>query len=193
MSLIGGWTNLIYKVATGGWKAKVFFGPFLAASFAGLIVGLLLLSRIADRWLGLPGAFNFSGSLVIGFLLMAFGLAIYGLSVFQFLRVRGTPVPFIPPPTLVRTGLYRFSRNPMMTGLFMQFFGLGIALGSFSLTFFFTPLFIAMNVWELKMVEEPELERRLGEAYVKYKKEVPMFFPFRKGPGSDEGNTGQQS
>ena len=53
-------------------------------------------------------------------------------------------------------------------------------LGSLSLIFIFTPLFITINVWELKMIEEPELERRLGEAYVKYKKEVPMFFPLKK-------------
>lgn len=68
----------------------------------------------------------------------------------------------------------------MMTGLFMQFFGIGIVLGSLSLVFIFTPLFIAINVFELKKIEEPELEKRLGEAYVKYKKEVPMFFPFKK-------------
>jgi len=66
----------------------------------------------------------------------------------------------------------------MLTGIFMQLFGIGISLGSLSLIFIFTPLFIIINVWELKKVEEPELERRLGEAYVKYKKDVPMFFPF---------------
>jgi protein-S-isoprenylcysteine O-methyltransferase Ste14 len=38
-----------------------------------------------------------------------------------------------------------------------------------------------MNVWELKKVEEPELIRRLGKAYVEYKKRTPMFFPrFRR-------------
>jgi protein-S-isoprenylcysteine O-methyltransferase Ste14 len=30
---------------------------------------------------------------------------------------------------------------------------------------------------ELKAIEEPELEMRLGEAYREYKKRVPMFFP----------------
>jgi len=30
---------------------------------------------------------------------------------------------------------------------------------------------------ELKAVEEPELERRFGEEYISYKKEVPMFIP----------------
>jgi len=180
MSLIQGWTNLIYKVATGSWKAKVIFAPIVGASYAGLIVLLFFLSYMVDRWLSLPKAFSYPWSLAIGFFPIAFGLALYCLSVAQFLRVRGTPVPFSPPPKLVTTGLYRFARNPMMTGLFMQFFGIGIALGSLSLIFIFTPLFIAINVWELKMIEEPELERRLGEAYVKYKREVPMFFPLRK-------------
>ncbi len=133
MSLIGGWTNLIYKVATGSWKAKVVFAPIVAASYGGLIVLLFLLSHVVDRWLGLSEAFTSPGRLVIGFFLIAFGLALYCLSVAQFLRVRGTPVPFSPPPKLVATGLYRFTRNPMMTGLFTQFFGIGIALGSLSL------------------------------------------------------------
>nr|MBP7323025.1 hypothetical protein [Deltaproteobacteria bacterium] len=67
----------------------------------------------------------------------------------------------------------------MLSGLFMQLFGLGIALGSLSLVFIFTPLFVIMNVWELKNVEEPELVKRLGRDYIEYKERVPMFFPFR--------------
>ncbi len=177
MSLVGTRTDLIYKVATGSWKAKVIFAPIVGASYAGLIILFFLSSRVVDRWLGLPRAFIYPGSLVVGFFLIAFGLALYCLSAAQFFRVRGTPVPFSPPPKLVTSGLYRFTRNPMMTGLFMQFFGIGIALGSLSLVFIFTPLFITINVWELKKVEEPELERRLGEAYREYKKQVPMFFP----------------
>ncbi|HOC38522.1 MAG TPA: hypothetical protein PKJ77_04530, partial [Thermodesulfobacteriota bacterium] len=56
----------------------------------------------------------------------------------------------------------------MLSGLFMQLFGLGIALGSLSLVFIFTPLFVIMNVWELKNVEEPELVKRLGRDYIEY-------------------------
>ena len=66
----------------------------------------------------------------------------------------------------------------MLTGIFIQLFGLGIALGSISLVWVFTPLFIIIHVWELKKVEEPELVKRLGQDYVEYKKRVPMFFPF---------------
>jgi protein-S-isoprenylcysteine O-methyltransferase Ste14 len=33
---------------------------------------------------------------------------------------------------------------------------------------------------ELKAIEEPELELRLGEVYREYRKRVPMFFPCLK-------------
>jgi len=39
------------------------------------------------------------------------------------------------------------------------------------------PFFILFNFLELKTIEEPELENRLGKDYSKYKKRVPMFFP----------------
>ncbi len=68
----------------------------------------------------------------------------------------------------------------MLTGIFGQMFGLALLLDSLFLFFVFTSLFIAINVWELKRVEEPELEKRLGQEYVDYKKKVPMFFPWVK-------------
>jgi len=36
---------------------------------------------------------------------------------------------------------------------------------------------IRYNNLELKVIEEPELEMRLGDVYREYKKRVPMFFP----------------
>jgi len=38
-------------------------------------------------------------------------------------------------------------------------------------------MFIIFNVLELKLVEEPELERRFGESYIEYRRRVPMFIP----------------
>ena len=179
MSLVGRWTDLIYKVATGDWRAKLIFAPIAGALFLSLIASFILLSLVADRWLGCPKASCYPLTQIIGFSLILFGLFLMFLSMIHFLRVRGTPVPFSPPPKLVTTGPYRFARNPMLTGLFLQLFGLGIVLGSLSLVSIFTPLFIFINVWELKRVEEPELIRRFGKAYVEYKKRVPMFFPLR--------------
>jgi len=42
----------------------------------------------------------------------------------------------------------------------------------------FIPLFIAIKVWALKMIVEPGLTRCLGEAYIVYTAQAPMFFPF---------------
>jgi protein-S-isoprenylcysteine O-methyltransferase Ste14 len=86
-----------------------------------------------------------------------------------------------PPPELVTSGPYAYVRNPMLAGVFALLFGFGIFLGSVSLLFVFTPLFILLNVWELKNIEEPELVKRLGEKYVEYRKRTPMFLPgFRR-------------
>ena len=180
MSLVGSWTDLIYKVATGRWQTKLIVAPFVGACYIGIMVIFVLLSRVVDRWLCFAKASFYPASLIIGLCLIICGLFLMVLSIAHFAKSRGTPVPFSPPPHLVCTGPYRFARNPMLTGIFIQLFGIAIALGSLSLALIFTPLFIVINVWELKKVEEPELERRLGDAYVEYRKRVPMFFPFRK-------------
>jgi len=59
-------------------------------------------------------------------------------------------VPLNPPPKLVTTGPYAHTRNPMLTGLFVLLFGLGLLLQSIALFCIFTPLFIILNVWEIK-------------------------------------------
>jgi len=102
------------------------------------------------------------------------------LSIIYFIKVKGTPVPFNPPPKLVTTGLYKYSRNPMLTGIFIQLFGIGMLNNSIALIFIYTPLFILLNFWELKKIEEPELEKRFGKEYLDYKRKTPMFFGLKK-------------
>ena len=104
-------------------------------------------------------------------------MLLIGWSVQNFLKVKGTPVPFNPPPQLVTSGPYAYTRNPMLTGVFALLFGFGIFFGSVSLLFVFTPLFILLNFWELKAIEEPELVKRLGQEYIEYREMTPMFVP----------------
>ena len=68
----------------------------------------------------------------------------------------------------------------MLLGLFIFMLGLGILLGSLSLIFIFTPLFVAINVFYIKAIEEKEMEKKFGREYLEYKKRVPMFFPWFK-------------
>jgi len=182
MSLTGRWIDLIYRVATGDWKTRLILAPITGVFYLSLIALFIALSVITDRYLDLSRENLYPWSGVAGICLIIFGLFLMLLSISYFIRARGTPVPFNPPPKLVTAGPYRFARNPMLTGIFMQLFGLGVHLGSLSLVFFFTPLFIVINVWELKRVEEPELVKRLGREYEEYRNRVPMFLPIRLKP-----------
>jgi protein-S-isoprenylcysteine O-methyltransferase Ste14 len=65
----------------------------------------------------------------------------------------------------------------MLTGVFLILFGVGFGVNSVSLVVLFTPLFMLINVWELKKIEEPELIKRLGDEYIEYRKQTPMFIP----------------
>ena len=62
-------------------------------------------------------------------------------------------------------------------GAFMALIGFGILMRSLALVFGFVPLLILTINWLLRMVEEPELEKRLGDAYLQYKNRTPRFFP----------------
>lgn len=87
-------------------------------------------------------------------------------------------MPLSPPQKLVDTGPYAYSRNPMLSGLFLILFGIGFLVQSLSLVIIYTPLFMVIVFLEFKMIEEPELEKRIGVSYVEYRKKVPMFFPY---------------
>ena len=70
----------------------------------------------------------------------------------------------------------------MVLGVFILLFGLGFAFNSISLVLLFTPLYVLVNIWELKQIEEPELIKRLGDEYIDYRRKTPMFLPRRKRP-----------
>jgi len=65
----------------------------------------------------------------------------------------------------------------MLIGAFLFLFGIGFGINSGSLVLFFTPLFVLINVWELKKIEEPELIKRLGDEYLEYRRQTPMYPP----------------
>jgi len=139
---------------------------------------VILLSLLTDRLLRLsvwpPAPLN----LLVSVPLLTVGIWLWFWSFLTFLKSKGTPVPLSPPPKLVDTGPYAYSRNPMLCGVFLILFGVGFLSQSVSLVTVFTPLFIAVTFLEFKMIEEPELEKRLGASYLEYKKKVPMFFPY---------------
>ena len=78
---------------------------------------------------------------------------------------------------LVTTGLYRYTRNPMVLGFLIVLSGIGWLWQSLT-AILVIPLvaFILLWVW-LKRREEPQLEQRFGGAYHIYRETTPLIIP----------------
>ena len=169
--------DLFYSVTTGSKRRRVLLTPVGLLIFFGLLILIIVASLSTDRALGLPQLLPGALGTAIGAVILATGLMLWAWCVVSFRRGRGTPVPFNPPPKLVTEGPYAWARNPMLSGVFTTLFGVGLLFQSVSMVFLWTPVFIVLNVIELKLVEEPELERRFDESYREYRQRVPMFIP----------------
>ncbi len=154
--------------------APVVMGSILATS--------VFLSLLLDRHLGLPRLPGEPLRLLMGIPLVACGASLAGMSASRFFRARGTPVPFNPPKELVVAGPYRWTRNPMMTGLLTALLGVAFLLRSAALAAIFLPALALIMYLVIRFVEEPELELRFGEAYRRYHAATPRFLP-RLGAG----------
>jgi len=177
MTLKTKWIETIYNLATSSRKIRNFFTPIGVLFFSLVIFSFVIIALQVDKLLGITDIFPGLLSIILAPPIFLVAFVLIGWSVLTFLRAKGTPVPFNPPPQLVTTGPYAYVRNPMLAGVFALFFGISVLLGSASLLVIFTPLFILVNVWELKAIEEPELLKRLGQDYIEYRKSTPMFFP----------------
>ncbi|MCX5716202.1 MAG: isoprenylcysteine carboxylmethyltransferase family protein [Candidatus Omnitrophica bacterium] len=94
----------------------------------------------------------------------------------QLIYGKGTPVPVVPTKHFLQKGPYRYVRNPMMLGFFLYILGWAF-LGDHPAAFAAVGLIIGLLTMEIKFLEEPELERRFGNAYLDYKKETSFLLP----------------
>ena len=111
------WVKLLHRAATGTKKTRTLLTPIGVTIFC-LFTALFVLAAIfVDRLLDLPRLLPEGARLPISIPVIAAGVAVTAWSAFHFLKVKGTPVPFNPPPKVVKTGPYRYARNPMLTGV----------------------------------------------------------------------------
>jgi protein-S-isoprenylcysteine O-methyltransferase Ste14 len=119
-----------------------------------------------------------------GWVLIVLGSAIYGMCLFTFLISGGTPAIFFTrplrfvigeePPQLVRSGFYRFSRNPMYVGVLLAVFGQALVFASPAVALYAVGLFLAFHV-TVVFLEEPHLRKQRGPFYEQYCKHVPRW------------------
>ncbi len=89
----------------------------------------------------------------------------------QFRRTGNNPLPSTPAVSIITTGPYRFSRNPIYFGNALFITGIGIAVGSFwVLASVIVSLFLAYYLAILP--EEKYMEEKFGDEYLEYKKAV---------------------
>ena len=104
-----------------------------------------------------------------GVVLMAVGLFITAVRTF---RAAGTPVPGNrPTTTIVRTGPYRFSRNPIYLAFSALQVGIALCVGSLWLLITLVPALALMSFWVIPR-EERYLEARFSSEYLSYKSSV---------------------
>ena len=108
---------------------------------------------------------------IIAGLLILIGIAIFAAGVRGFSRA-ATPVQGTrPTAVLVVTGIHGWSRNPIYLGMFLVYFGIGIAVRSPSILILTLPLAVIIR-YGVVAREEAYLERRFGDAYRDYKARV---------------------
>ena len=113
----------------------------------------------------------------IGVLVMAIGGAIVLLCIAWFVwRGRGTPAPFDAPREFVATGPYQYVRNPMYVGALIVLAGFALWQQSVSMLFFTLVAWLTAHLFVV-VWEEPDLKRKFGESYLKYKRSVNRWLP----------------
>lgn len=113
----------------------------------------------------------------LALILIGVGLHLMVRTVGLFATVgKGTPAPWSPPRKLVVAGVYRHVRNPMIGGAIAVLFGEAWLFQSLPLLFW-ALFFLAINLVYIPFVEEPRLEKRFGEDYRDYRKNVPRWIP----------------
>ena len=145
--------------------ARVFIRPPLAWALA-VVAGFALdwlepLPFLPEDWpAGLLGAVVF---------VLALALAIWAMDT---MTRAGTNIPTNrPTTTIVESGPYRFTRNPIYLGMFLGLIGLAIAFDNLWLLLMLMPFALVIR-YGVVAREEAYLERKFGDVYTGYKSRV---------------------
>jgi protein-S-isoprenylcysteine O-methyltransferase Ste14 len=134
---------------------------YLGAIVLGLVIHSMWPVHLVTRSLATP----------LGAILTVAAVAIF-LSAVRTFRAAGTPVPGNQPTTtIVRTGPYRFSRNPIYLAFSLFQLGLALLVNSLAVLIMLVP---AVAVISLVVIprEERYLEARFPSQYLPYKASV---------------------
>jgi protein-S-isoprenylcysteine O-methyltransferase Ste14 len=120
---------------------------------------------------------KFITSFIPGLIIMVMGLYVITMTVSSIISIgKGTLAPWRPSRHLVINGMYGHVRNPMILGVFTVLIGESLALVSARILIWAICFFVINNIFFLAY-EEPNLEKKFGDEYRQYKKNVPRWIP----------------
>lgn len=120
-----------------------------------------------------PATVPVPAKLPVAVTLVVAGVLVALAGVLAFRRQTTTVNPFTPEQSssLVATGIYRFSRNPMYLGLLLALVGWSVYLANWA-TALLLPAFVAyLNRFQIQP-EERALTQRFGPQFVAYSRSV---------------------
>lgn len=107
------------------------------------------------------------GGLIVGLILVAIGIAFAFSALGIFKKRSTTTIPFETPTSLVMSGPYRFTRNPMYVGLALIYIGVaGTRAEVWPLIML--PVLLAYMNFIVIPVEEGNLHDAFGDVYEQY-------------------------
>ncbi len=105
----------------------------------------------------------------VAFIVASIALAFLGFR--ELGRHKTTTRPDEPSSTIVKTGPYRFTRNPLYVSLSTLQLGIGLWTNNLWIVLMLIPVWIVMTTQVIAR-EEAYLERAFGEDYLRYKASV---------------------
>jgi len=132
---------------------------------------------IVPLWIENNWTIHLSAPFVCGLLLIVLGLIVMVLTISSFIRIgKGTLAPWSPTKKLVVRGLYRYVRNPMISGVLTVLLGEALVVRSQNILIWAGAFFVINTIYFI-IYEEPNLEHRFGNEYREYKKHVSRWLP----------------
>ena len=165
-----------------GFLMFVLLVPFLMWLVSGMpdlwVIPMLKMVFTGESGLGALNGLRMA--LVVLFSVLGLSLSVWSI---VYMRRKGDGNPMdafgheVAPRTkhLMTGGPYRFSRNPMLSGIFLYLIGCGVYLWTWQAAVFFV-VFVVVMLLQVRS-EEQRLRRDFGEEYEAYCRRTGCFFP----------------
>lgn len=151
------------------------------SSFIAPVVMCLVLPYLIIRWesqsFSRPVLTTSNGLLLLGGVICAAGFILFILAVRMFILIgKGTIMPWDPTRKLIVSSLYAHMRNPMILAVISIQVGEAVLFASKGIAWLAAAFFVINTIYFITS-EEPGLEKRFGEEYIEYKRNVPRWLP----------------